>query len=502
MFFKKKKLNKLITSQKNNEMLFTNKDFVLIIFPVFLSILIQTSIASMDSFMVGASSSSPNEVLAVNSANQLIVFISALVTALASGCGLIFSRIFHNKELSFEEKENSFGTLIVFSVIISVIISALFFLFSPKILGLIFPNIDKNILKHSVTYAKIVCFSIPFLSFKEVASAILYSKRYTKISLTTSLTGIIFNAIFNFIFINVLNYGSAGSAVATLLCYVLVFVVSLLTIKNEFPYKIKIFSFFLKIKKDFIFLKESFLFCIPLTLEGALFNFGKMIVFSIAATMSATELIVFTYSSLIEVISSIFPSSISRAALIMASECNAKNQRKNISYYFKKLFLASQVLTFVSSLILILATFLILQTSLIPEDGRKSFILTMSLITLIKPFFFPLAFLPNQTLNGLGKTRISFYSSFFSMWTCRVFISYVFVKVFDLGAAGIWMAMFFNWFVSGQISFYFLKKEIGKFKIINFSSIGNFIKKVFKSFLGFITLSFLERKVVKEIEVE
>ena len=69
----------------------------------------------------------------------------------------------------------------------------------------------------------------------------------------------------------------------------------------------------------------------------------------------------------------------------------------------------------------------------------------MLIITVVKPFVWPLAFTPANAMRAAGDVRFSMTLSVLSMWIFRVALCTVLIRVFGFGVLGVWIAMFVDW---------------------------------------------------------
>lgn len=59
--------------------------------------------------------------------------------------------------------------------------------------------------------------------------------------------------------------------------------------------------------------------------------------------------------------------------------------------------------------------------------------------------FWPASFTLPNGLRAASDVRFTMTVSILSMWTCRIFCSYLFANTFGLGVLGVWIAMFIDW---------------------------------------------------------
>lgn len=71
----------------------------------------------------------------------------------------------------------------------------------------------------------------------------------------------------------------------------------------------------------------------------------------------------------------------------------------------------------------------------------------MLVISIIKPFLWPLSFLPINGLRAAGDVRFCMVVSTISIWVCRVGLTTVLCRFMDVGLIGIWIGFFVDWVV-------------------------------------------------------
>jgi Na+-driven multidrug efflux pump len=74
-------------------------------------------------------------------------------------------------------------------------------------------------------------------------------------------------------------------------------------------------------------------------------------------------------------------------------------------------------------------------------------------VTLLRSFScaaliaWPLSFTLPNALRGAGDVSFTMIVSILSMWLCRVVVSYILLKYFNMGVLGVWIGMFVDWYV-------------------------------------------------------
>ncbi len=75
----------------------------------------------------------------------------------------------------------------------------------------------------------------------------------------------------------------------------------------------------------------------------------------------------------------------------------------------------------------------------------------MGWITIFKPLFWVLSFVPAYGMRAAGDVKFSMLISTVSMWMCRVSLCVFLVKGFGFGPMAVWIGMFSDWAIRGVI---------------------------------------------------
>ena len=76
--------------------------------------------------------------------------------------------------------------------------------------------------------------------------------------------------------------------------------------------------------------------------------------------------------------------------------------------------------------------------------------LTMSVmlvISIVKPFLWPIAFVPSNGMRAAGDVSFAMIVSVISMWVCRVGFTTFLCRGLGVGLIGIWCGYFLDWTV-------------------------------------------------------
>lgn len=152
-----------------------------------------------------------------NAANTVVFPLTVVALALAvligDGCCAFVSL-----SLGANQKENahrSIGNAIVLCVVVSIIVTAVYFIFQEPILTLFGGRVNEETFQHSKVYFTYISIGIPVYMFGQAMNPIIRSDGSPKFAMVSTVTGAVFNIIFDPILIYGLKWGMMGAAVAT-----------------------------------------------------------------------------------------------------------------------------------------------------------------------------------------------------------------------------------------------------------------------------------------------
>ena len=152
-----------------------------------------------------------------NAANTVVfpLTVVALAAAVMIGDGCC---AFVSISLGADKKENahrSIGNAVLLCIIISVILSAVYFIFQDKILVLFGGQVNAETFAYSKEYFTYITIGVPFYMFGQALNPIIRSDGSPKFAMISTLAGAVVNMILDPVFIFGFKWGMMGAAVAT-----------------------------------------------------------------------------------------------------------------------------------------------------------------------------------------------------------------------------------------------------------------------------------------------
>lgn len=379
---------------------------------------------------------------------RLIIALSVMISA---GTSTAFSRANGAKdpEKSKEIFQNGFS--LVFLIMMSLIV--LVSLFKEKIL--IFLGASPNILPLAMDYLSIIIFGSIFLSLTILISNICITLGNNKVSIISNLIGAGLNIILDYILIVHLKMGIKGAAIATLTSQI-----------AGFSYA---FYNYLKISKKydlntrFNINKKVIMPILLVGFAGFVVEIEDGIVMAVlnnllAETSGDTGIIVLGLVSKLYMFLFVTMWGIASAMQPIASFNVGAENYKRLKTLMKKTtlyaFLTTTVL-WAAGLIFAeeLLSFFVKDALLIKEAAR-AFRIVISLFPLISIYYVSIFY-----FQAMGKARASILISGLRQIIIMIPLSIFFVKVFNMGAMGIWISYPISDLLASLASFMLIRNE-------------------------------------------
>lgn len=202
------------------------KNLITLCIPMILQNLVTTSLAMVDTFMVGMLGETP--LAAVTLANLPIFVIQFVVFGLQAGSSVLISQYWGKGDMKAITRV--MGVAFTVAGGVSILFALAMFLFPTEIMGLL--TNDPTLRDIAAEYGRIVGFSYVFNSFTSIYVGAHRSTENPKLGLFIFGSSMIANTILNWIFIfgklGAPAMGVVGAALATLLSRVLEFVIMLI----------------------------------------------------------------------------------------------------------------------------------------------------------------------------------------------------------------------------------------------------------------------------------
>ena len=220
-----------------------NKLILAFAVPCVISMLINSIYNIVDQIFIGKGVGTLGNA-ATNVIFPLVIIFNALAGLVGNGSAANLSlKLGENKK---DEAAKSVGQAVTLTILISVCVSLLAYIFLPQLVYLF--GCTKSVYKFAIEYGRIIIIGAPFMLIYSSLSNIIRADGSPKYSMVMLVVGAIINIILDPIFIFGFNMGVAGGALATVIGQVVSFIIAILYLRKIKSVKIKKNDF--KLDKD------------------------------------------------------------------------------------------------------------------------------------------------------------------------------------------------------------------------------------------------------------
>lgn len=169
-----------------------------------------------------------------NAANTVVFPLTVIALAIAvmvgDGCCAFVSLSLGKQEPQNARK--SVGNSVILIIISSLILCAVYLLFSNQIIAMFGGTVNAETYKHSKEYFFYISLGIPFYMFGQAMNPIIRADGNPKFAMISTLMGAVLNIIFDPVFIFVFKWGMMGAAVATIIGQIVTAILSIWYLSN------------------------------------------------------------------------------------------------------------------------------------------------------------------------------------------------------------------------------------------------------------------------------
>ena len=177
-----------------------------------------------------------------NAANTVVFPLTVIALAISvmigDGCCAFVSLSLGKKKI--EDAKNSMGNSILLTMILSLILTAIYLIFSNQIISAFGGTVNEETFAHSKEYFFWITLGIPFYMFGQAMNPVIRADGNPKFAMISTLAGALINIIFDPIFIFLFKWGMMGAAVATVLGQIVTAVLAIWYLFNTRVVKLSI----------------------------------------------------------------------------------------------------------------------------------------------------------------------------------------------------------------------------------------------------------------------
>jgi len=213
--------------------------------PIMGGLILQQLYNTVDSVVVGRFLGEA-ALSAVGTCAALTMFVVSFAVGLCNGAGVLYAQLFGAKRYDDLRRSLSTGLLLLSGL--SIVIALVSGSFSSALFSLL--RVPAEVVPDALKYFRIYCVGLLFQFIYNVASAALRSVGDSQATLWFLLISSILNILLDILFVIVLSWGVAGTAIATVICQGVCAALSLL-------YMVRKYTWFRFAKGEFVFESEK-----------------------------------------------------------------------------------------------------------------------------------------------------------------------------------------------------------------------------------------------------
>lgn len=154
-----------------------------------------------------------------NAANTVVFPLTVVALAIAvmigDGCCAFVSISLGKQDMA--AAKNSVGSSVIMAVFSSLVLTAVYLIFSDQIIAMFGGTVNPETFYHSKEYFFYISLGIPFYMFGQAMNPVIRADGNPKFAMASTLAGAVINIILDPIFIFVFRWGMMGAAVATVI---------------------------------------------------------------------------------------------------------------------------------------------------------------------------------------------------------------------------------------------------------------------------------------------
>ena len=154
-----------------------------------------------------------------NAANTVVFPLTVIALAIAvmigDGCCAFVSLCLGKNEP--DKAKKSVGNSVVLTIVSSLLLCALYLIFSDQIIAMFGGTVNAETFRHSKEYFFYISIGIPFYMFGQAMNPVIRADGNPKFAMVSTLAGAALNIILDPFFIFVFEWGMMGAAVATVI---------------------------------------------------------------------------------------------------------------------------------------------------------------------------------------------------------------------------------------------------------------------------------------------
>ncbi len=433
-----------------------------LLLPLIIEQFLNTMMGTVDTVMV--SNVGPAAMSAVSLVDSINTLLIQAFAALGAGGCIICSQYIGKRN----EKEANRAARQVLLVIlgISTLIALICLIGNRGILRLIFGAVEESVMEAAVVYFFFTALSFPFIALYNGGAAICRAQGNSRRPMLISVVSNGVNIGGNAVLIWGLHMGVAGVAIATLISRICSAAAVLLFLRR--PSGQICIDHYLRIRPDKYLIWKVLAVGVPSGVENSMFQFGKLAIQSTVSTMGTTAIAAQAMTNILEGLNGMAAQGIGIGLMTVVGQCMGAGRKDEAVYYIRKLTGIAELAMIANCLGVYALAGPVTMIGAMEQESAKLCLYMIGWITIVKPIFWVLSFVPAYGMRAAGDVKFSMLVSTGTMWLCRVSLCVFLVKRFGFGPMAVWIGMFSDWALRGLLfSIRFHRKKWLEHKVIS-----------------------------------
>jgi putative MATE family efflux protein len=436
--------------------MFTKRELRRLMVPLILEQLLAMTVGVADTVMITTvGEAAVSGVSLVDTLNNLIISILA---ALCTGGAVVCAQYLGRQDVP--NARSSAKQLVYIALLFAVAITITFLAAPGFFLRLIFGSVSASVLANAQTYLILTSLSFPFLAVYNACAALFRSMGNSRVSLMASILMNVINIGGNAVLIYGFGWGAEGAGTATLVSRAAAAVLMLVLIKN--PANVIHLRKIWKVRFERSMVGSILSVGVPNGFENGMFNFGKIIVQSLIASLGTSAIAANAILNSMSGFTIVPGMGMGLALVTVVGQCVGAKDYEQAKAYVRKMMLYTYVFLAMMNVPVLLFARPIVQLFPLGAQAAAICVQMLPVIALMHMTLWPVAFAFPNALRAAGDARYTMVVSSVSMWLVRVGMSYVFINILGFGVAGVWYSMFMDWAV--RIAFFIPRYRGGKWQ--------------------------------------
>ena len=426
-------------------LLFSDSALYSLLIPIIVEQFLNALMGMADTMMISnLGSAAISAVSLTDSINTLMIQVFA---ALAAGGTVICSQYLGQGDLNKCNKAAK--QLLLIMLVLSGGIALFCLMFRGPLLSLIFGRVSPDVMDASQIYFRITVLSYPFFALFQGGAGLYRACGDSKLPMRISIITNMLNIVGNTLLIFVIPLGVAGAAISTLLSRVAA-AVWILGFLHRNRQNIVVRDY-LSVRPDTDMIRRVLWLSVPAGVENGMFQFGKLAIQSSVSTLGTTAIAAQAMTAILENVNGIAGCGIGIGMMTVVGQCLGAGLKDQAVYYIKKLSVWAEVAIMLSCIFVFMISGSIVKLAGMEPDAAALCIKMVALITVAKPLFWVLSFIPAYGFRAAGDVRFTMIVSSLTMWLCRVVGAIFMIHVLHLGILSVWIGMFLDWAIRALI---------------------------------------------------